>query len=704
MNETIKYNIKRMQPIIQQTTKNKQIKSDMLAKTKQKNIETYGFSSNPSQPLWKNLEDVIKNMTKLGYLHRPSQMSYHDLCRNKQPPKGIGLTLGLGLKFCIQTNTPPPNLNKSYTRFINDVRKRYIFAGIEQKDTPKKLYIKSQWTPEKTDDHMEGRLNNFIYQIQKSKNEITKRNKTATNLTTLQQKHIKMLNKDEEFIILMADKNLGPCIMERGQYILNILHEHLDNTSTYSRLSTKDGTIKLSLIKRRCNDILKRYITTTTTEEKQYFAKQLDLKHRIPQFYGTPKVHKNKEPTPFRPVVSQCGSLSAIISKCIDYKLQPFTHSIPSYIKNSSMLLDKLDKFKTLPKGAKLFTSDATSMYTNIDPDEGLRTLKKYINTYKDEIKGTINSELICDMTELVMRNNVFQFGNTWWHQQVGTAMGTPCACIYATIFFAWFERQHILKKYQNNLLLYKRQIDDIFGIWIEDEHNPNRWNEFKKDLNQQCKLEWNTEELDDKVNFLDLTINIDKKGKISYQTFQKPMNPFLYIPGHSSHPPGIVKSLIHGLIQTYHRQNKQQHTFNKNVRQLFQRLLARGHLYEDIYPTFLKAAEKIDSKNNNTAANRTHRQRTTERKINRNDIFFHLPYHPRDISRKQIHHIYENTCNAKDNLEENFQYMDNGMGGTMHISKLTIAYSRGQNLRDVLCSSKLKENDTCKVSNFLTI
>lgn len=66
---------------------------------------------------------------------------------------------------------------------------------------------------------MEERLNRFIFQIQKSKNEITIRNKTATNVTTLQQQHIQMLKQNEEFIILMADKNLGAYIMERRQYI-----------------------------------------------------------------------------------------------------------------------------------------------------------------------------------------------------------------------------------------------------------------------------------------------------------------------------------------------------------------------------------------------------------------------------------------------------------------------------------------------------
>ena len=184
-------------------------------------------------------------------------------------------------------------------------------------------------------------------------------------------------------------------------------------------------------------------------------------------------------------------------------------------------------------------------------------------------------------------------------------------------------------------------------------------------------------------------------------------MNPFLY---HSSHPPGIVKSLIHGLIQTYHRQNTEEMTFKKNVKQLFKRLIAWGHLYEDIHPIFLQAAEKIDKKEHGHA-----RQRHTIRTVNqahqhslsrpqdRRDIFFHLPYHPKDISRKEIHRIYQNTCDAKDNLKESFQEMDNGMGGTMKITKLTIAYSRGQNLRVILCSSSLQKYKNCKVSTLLT-
>jgi hypothetical protein len=306
------------------------------------------------------------------------------------------------------------------------------------------------------------------------------------------------------------------------------------------------------------------------------------------------------------------------------------------------------------------------------------------------------------------MRNNVFQFGNSWWLQNMGTAMGTPCACIYATLFFfAWYEQKKILTKYRNNLIVYCRQIDNIFGIWKPDSNNPNRFKEFKNNLNSYCKLDWNTEDLSDTIDFLDLTISLKKEGNtITYKTFQKPMNLFLYIPGHSAHPPGVLKSLIFGLIQTYYRQNKENNNFRHNVKLLFKQLLQQGHSYEVIHPVFVKAAKTIDNclnhKRNTITRNTTiHKQKNNKNKP-RTDIFFHLPFHCKDVSRKIIQETYHQTCKTADELGESFKRMKTESGSTMKISQLTMAYSRGRNLHDTLCSSTLKDLEGCNVLDFI--
>ena len=68
--------------------------------------------------------------------------------------------------------------------------------------------------------------------------------------------------------------------------------------------------------------------------------------------------------------------------------------------------------------------------------------------------------------------------------------MGTLMVCIYATLFFAYFEQKHIWTKYKANICFYRCQIDDIFCVWVEDPKNPNEFDQFKKDSNGYCKLD----------------------------------------------------------------------------------------------------------------------------------------------------------------------------------------------------------------------
>ena len=84
-----------------------------------------------------------------------------------------------------------------------------------------------------------------------------------------------------------------------------------------------------------------------------------------------PKVHKEKIPNPLCPVVSQCGSFTTLISTWLDTKLQPLKHNLPSYLKNNTHLLDIIDKLQQLPTIAKIITTGAMSMYTNINTTDG---------------------------------------------------------------------------------------------------------------------------------------------------------------------------------------------------------------------------------------------------------------------------------------------------------------------------------------------
>ena len=349
-------------------------------------------------------------------------------------------------------------------------------------------------------------------------------------------------------------------------------------------------------------------------------------------------------------------------------------------------------------------------MYTNIHPEEALPILKAYLEEFGHELDHNCKKrfELLLKLTELVMKYNVFKFGSTWWRQLIGTAMGTSCACIYATIFFAYFERKVIFPKYAKNLLLYKRKIDDILGVWIADPKNTKAWTEFKEVLNSISNLEWNTDELSGKVNFLDLSLWIDEGSNIiHYSTYQKPMNLFLYIPQHSASPPGLLKSLIFGLVGTYARQNSTRKDFELNVRKLFERLLARGYKKETLTEVFQEVASKLDAKptaepKSKCPPRKNNPQSTPAHTDNDSRLFFHLPYHPRGVSRRFIQQSYKNTCEKVDELGESFCEMVTESGCHMRITKLTVAYSRPKNLRDVLSPSTFQEFEDCMVQQFI--
>ena len=266
----------------------------------------------------------------------------------------------------------------------------------------------------------------------------------------------------------MSGKNLGPAIIERSEYIKLVLSEHLHQPDTYSNLTKEAALTQLDSMKQLASELYCEHATNLDEHSIDYFRHfllKIPTNLRIPQFYGMAKVHKMKVPTPMRPVISQCGSFTTYISTWLDTMLQPFTKYLPTYLKNSNDLLGIIDKLPPLPLTARIVTTDAVSMYTNISTQEGIATLREYLNKYAAEYNSQFPTTLVCDLIEIVMNNNIFEFGDTWWQQQNDTAMGTPCACIYATLFFGFHKRNLLLQKYKNNIILFKRQIDDIFLI-----------------------------------------------------------------------------------------------------------------------------------------------------------------------------------------------------------------------------------------------
>ena len=175
--------------------------------------------------------------------------------------------------------------------------------------------------------------------------------------------------------------------------------------------------------------------------------------------------------------------------------------------------------------------------------------------------------------------------------------------------------------------------------------------------------------------------------GRITTKTYQKAMNLYLYIPSHSAHPPGMIKGMVYGLLHRYHDQNSSREDFLSITSLLFKRLVQRGWDKKFLRELFISSYEQIKTRDPSHTLNTQHWISPMSNDHNRS--FFHLEYHPCDISRKSICALFDKEC--KDIFESE-----------IGIREFTIAYSRPSNVADLVTTSKLYEVESKNVSFYL--
>jgi hypothetical protein len=419
-------------------------------------------------------------------------------------------------------------------------------------------------------------------------------------------------------------------------------------------MSTKMSTLKTTL-----SNLITSNSTALTEAENTYLKRSLSATFRLPIFYGLPKVHK--VPMSLRPVVSSTNSLLSVFSTWLDYRMKELIHLVQSYLKDSTSFIQEIKELQ-LPDNALLFTADAKSMYTNIDTATGISSIKQFLICNRDRISTNFPSNLFLEIPEIVMKNNIFSFANTYWLQLTGTAMGTPAACAYATITFGHFENTVLLPTFKNNLLFYRRYIDDIFGVWLPPRTNKSiTWNNFTTLLDSWGNLKWEANTLSTTTHFLDLNVTL-KHSTIVTSTYQKPLNLYLYLPPRSAHPSSCLKGLIKGELYRYWLQN-QPADFQELVTQFLIRLYNRGHTIEHLTPIISQAASSIES----------NLDRSQTKLENDNTLYIHWEHHPNGLQRKMLRQIYNNTLCPVNPFHN-----------------MTVAISRPKNLRDILTKAAL--------------
>ncbi|MCP4745959.1 MAG: hypothetical protein GY874_07435 [Desulfobacteraceae bacterium] len=652
-------------------------------------------------------------------ISRPKKAAFHNLCLpDVKIPVYVKSLLGLNLNFCPQPTKSSSHKQVSLDRLRKDLYTRILFANEEKNDEnsdDKDLGLRcknEEWNPPEPQPELSERCNNFITALN---SRFQKSRKCQSNLLPTQLAALKWLEDNPQLIVFNADKNLGPCIIERERYLDLALRDHLGDKNTYRQLNEAEAKTRLKSMMGTIDSFVKVFGKKIGPNNTKYIIRklsQVNLKNAAARFYLTAKIHKT--PLKTRPIVSTCGGLLEGIAKYTDRVLQHIIKHLP-YVATSSKEVVRDLCAKKWPSQTRLFTWDAVSMYTNIHLDHAWPVIKNFLNHdvlgKNIVLQEKISVDALGAALEIIMKNSLFQFGDSFWLQLSGTSMGTPPAPPYATLYYCIHEMA-IIHQFEE-ISYHKRYIDDGGSLWTSMSENreddDRRWSEFKALANdfgtdheffqgneKQRPLVWEFSERENSAIFLDLNLRI-ANGIISSTIYEKKLNLYLYIPPHSCHPPGVLKGLIYGAILRVKSLCTSENDYIPAIQRTFDRLLVRGYEREAILPIFLQAIKSIMS---NTSMDRTAAKSNDE---NPKPIRLHLPFNKADPSSRWLRSQFELTMLAPPNNKPIKNITANHrFPGPVDFERITTCYHKQKSLRNILAPRKLRLGDGFSVKEYL--
>ena len=154
---------------------------------------------------------------------------------------------------------------------------------------------------------------------------------------------------------------------------------------------------------------------------------------KFARFYLLPKIHKRLHNAPGRPVISNCGFYTENIFSFLHHHLQPVAQKVNSFIKDTNHFLQKIKSLGQLPEGTILCTTDVVRIKNpNILHEEGPASLRKFLDARAETKMAT---KTLLELSEIIFKNDIFQFNEKTLKQVKGTAIGTKFAVPYAIIF-----------------------------------------------------------------------------------------------------------------------------------------------------------------------------------------------------------------------------------------------------------------------------
>ncbi|CAJ0925197.1 unnamed protein product [Ranitomeya imitator] len=283
-----------------------------------------------------------------------------------------------GLSFCPTYRFNSFQLNIDLERFYRNLRLKAYFheqtpiaspplvtqtTPINLKDLG--LRLRSNFSPPKNSAPVETFITLINREVSNFCKQVVRGDFTfRSNLPQAEHSALKTLMEDKDIVIKGADKGGAIVVMDYSFYRAEILLQ-LSNRDIYRPLAI-DPTPR---IRNKIAGILEEALLTQIIDKKtkDFLTNEFPI---IPVFYVLPKIHKNLEKPPGRPIVASTDSILSPLSILLEKVLTPLIKRTPAFLLNTGAFLEIIHGLGKLPEGTLLVTLDINNLYTSIQHEK----------------------------------------------------------------------------------------------------------------------------------------------------------------------------------------------------------------------------------------------------------------------------------------------------------------------------------------------
>lgn len=492
-------------------------------------------------------------------------------------PENIMFQLSVGMNYMFHSPRNTKLIKEAYEDFVRRLRWRLFFKFQEDDETNDSEYKPEEYDPDyevaKPIDNIDKPppvLPQYLeHGIQLGRRFVTntiakipvEEERDAFKAFTPSYHQIMSYLVTNDYVVTNTDKNLGIAVSERTW----IDSKSLDLLSDRDNYIPIMEIMKNAICDKQCSDMEILAGKATNVSGSEQLAKFMRSKvtppknkHAVPVFYGIPKIHK--EPVKMRPIVPCHSAIQNPAAKYISKKLKPLIQAAPTIIHGTKDLAIKLSKIDINRKRrCFIVTGDVVAFYPNIPLDHCIDIVCQQYEDYmcndiaELDVSDPDQKQILLELelfTQCIITGNtnlVLQYGNQYYKQKQGLAMGVADSPDLANLYGWFFERKVSIMSHPQ-IAFYGRYIDDVFAIvYAESEAEAiNILSNRDTGVNfDNCTIEWQASAY--RQNFLDMTIYRASDGSIQHMPFRKSGNHQERIPWISHHPLDVKRGTYIG-------------------------------------------------------------------------------------------------------------------------------------------------------------